>query len=286
MSERQHTIVCSFDTNSPRISALQIHDWIYESLKLPTDIVRMIQIDGPKSRVFIKLDKNEQALDLLQATGGQMEYTHENGESSTVHLELAGIGIRRIRVENLHPDIPDRLIRDKFAEYGEVKTITEEAWSKVYRYQVANGIRTATTCLKKHVPSHLVIGWNTVLNTYEGQPPTCYGCNAGNHLHSECPNRRQMQQRPRTLDRSTWAELLQQVPGEPRSADEGKMETSPPVQNGSSSIYRESLTQSSEKAQSMEEHFDTGLVTAEALISDRIERDEQTQWNPKKQEFR
>jgi hypothetical protein len=31
----------------------------------------------------------------------------------------------------------------------------------------------------------------------------------------------------------------------------------------------------------MEEHFDTGLVTAESLISDRIERDEQTQGNPK-----
>jgi hypothetical protein len=76
----------------------------------------MIQIDGPKCRVFIKLDKNEQALDLLQATGGQIEYTHENGESSTVHLELAGMGIRRIRVANLPPEFPDRLIREKLAE--------------------------------------------------------------------------------------------------------------------------------------------------------------------------
>jgi hypothetical protein len=31
----------------------------------------------------------------------------------------------------------------------------------------------------------------------------------------------------------------------------------------------------------MEEHFDTGLVTAEVLSSDRIERDEQTHRNPK-----
>jgi hypothetical protein len=81
-------------------------------------------------------------------------------------------------------------------------------------------------------------------------------------------------------DHGPYAELLQ-VPGEPRSNCESKMETSPPVQNGSSSIDRESLTQSSEKAKLMEEHFDTGLVTVEALSSDRIERDEQTQWNPK-----
>jgi hypothetical protein len=59
------------------------------------------------------------------------------------------------------------------------------------------------------------------------------------------------------------------------------METSPPVQNGSPSIYREPVTQSSEKAQPIEEQFDTGFVTAKDLINDRIERDEQTQRNPK-----
>jgi hypothetical protein len=80
----------------------------------------MIQIDGPKRRVLIKLDKGKQVLDLLQATGGQMDYTHENGELSAVHLELAGMGIRRIRIANLLPDVPDKLIWDKLAEYGEV----------------------------------------------------------------------------------------------------------------------------------------------------------------------
>jgi hypothetical protein len=57
MCEMQHTIVCSFDTNSPRISALQIHESIHEGLKLSGDIVRIIQIDWPKLRIFIKLDK-------------------------------------------------------------------------------------------------------------------------------------------------------------------------------------------------------------------------------------
>jgi hypothetical protein len=34
MSDRQNTIDCAFDHNSPRITAHQIHDWIYKSLKL------------------------------------------------------------------------------------------------------------------------------------------------------------------------------------------------------------------------------------------------------------
>ena len=53
MTDRQNTIVCAFDPNSPRITAHHIYDWIYESLKLPETDVRMIQIDGPRRRVYI-----------------------------------------------------------------------------------------------------------------------------------------------------------------------------------------------------------------------------------------
>ena len=56
MNDRQNTIVCIFDVRSPRITALQEHEWIYGNLRLPEKDVRMIQIDGPGSRVFIKLN--------------------------------------------------------------------------------------------------------------------------------------------------------------------------------------------------------------------------------------
>jgi hypothetical protein len=46
MSIRQNTVVCCFDANGPRLSALRIHRWIAECMKLPVDIVRMIQVDG------------------------------------------------------------------------------------------------------------------------------------------------------------------------------------------------------------------------------------------------
>jgi len=59
MSDRQNTIICIFDPKSPRISAFQIHEWIYERLQLPEHDVRMVQIDGPQRRVYIKFVDHE-----------------------------------------------------------------------------------------------------------------------------------------------------------------------------------------------------------------------------------
>ena len=55
MGERQKSIVCAFDVKGPRISAYEIHEWIYEQLKLEENEVLMVQIDGPQRHVYIKL---------------------------------------------------------------------------------------------------------------------------------------------------------------------------------------------------------------------------------------
>ena len=55
MVERQQTIVCIFDPSSPKISDYDIHEWIFEQLHIPEQLVRMIQIDGTKRHVYVKL---------------------------------------------------------------------------------------------------------------------------------------------------------------------------------------------------------------------------------------
>jgi len=54
MSERQNTAVCSFDLKNPRISALDIHEWIFEQLHAPENVVTMVQIDETRRQVYIK----------------------------------------------------------------------------------------------------------------------------------------------------------------------------------------------------------------------------------------
>jgi hypothetical protein len=98
-----------------------------------------------------------------------MEFGHDNGELSMVKIEPAGMGVRQVRIANIPPEVHDRIIREMLTKYGEVKDITEDAWSRIYRYKVSNGIRIETVNLKQHIPSHVTIANNRVLITYEGQ---------------------------------------------------------------------------------------------------------------------
>jgi len=110
MCERQNTIVCTFDLKSPRISAYEIHEWIYAQLRLEDNEVLMVQIDSSQRPVYIKLCDNNQLQRVLHLTGGQEEYRHTNGEISMVRVETAGLGTRRVRIANLPPDVLEEVI--------------------------------------------------------------------------------------------------------------------------------------------------------------------------------
>jgi hypothetical protein len=120
----------------------------------------MLQTDGPKRRVFIKLKQCIELNRILQETNGVQEFKHSNGEISQVQIEMAGLGTKRIRIANLPPEIPEGPLRTALAQYGDIKSIQEETWSKAYRYTVSNGIKIITMALKnpsRHTPSYLVM---------------------------------------------------------------------------------------------------------------------------------
>jgi len=72
----------------------------------------MIQIDGPRRRVFIKFANTKQSYVVILTISGKIEYGHDNGELCTVNIELAGMDIRRNRIANQPPEVPHRTIRD------------------------------------------------------------------------------------------------------------------------------------------------------------------------------
>ena len=111
MSDRQDTIVRAFDQRSPRITAFHIREWIYETMQLEEDEIRMIQIDGPRRRVFIKFANGVRTQNVLRDTAGTLEFRHYNGEFSQMHIEITGMGMRKIRIANLPPEVPDRTIK-------------------------------------------------------------------------------------------------------------------------------------------------------------------------------
>jgi hypothetical protein len=131
--ERQNTFVCAFDPQSPRISAYEIHEWIYEKMCLRESEVNMIQIDGPKRHVYIKVSDLACMQELLTSKKGQAEYRHTNGIISNVRIEAVGLGLRKVRIANLPPEASNRNIRMALRQFGEIRDIQSDTWSNNYR---------------------------------------------------------------------------------------------------------------------------------------------------------
>jgi hypothetical protein len=228
MAERKQTIVCIFDIHSPRISAFDIHEWIYEQLHVDEKTLTMIQVDGIKRHVYLKFVEDKYVPEILQASNGQLEYRHATGEILIVKLELAGMGTRRIRVANLPPETPEKTIKMALAPYEYIMSIQEEVCSKVYRYPVQTGVKIAIMKLSKHLPSQMAIGGQRVLISYEGQPVTSYGCGGQGHMHQACPKRRKDATRAEMSPPTTWARVLTQGLQESSNADQEVVDTSTP----------------------------------------------------------
>jgi hypothetical protein len=71
MGERTNTMVCAFEKTSPRISAIEIHDWIYQKLKFLQEEVLMVQMDGIRRHVYIKV-RNAGLLEYIIAQNNGM----------------------------------------------------------------------------------------------------------------------------------------------------------------------------------------------------------------------
>jgi hypothetical protein len=92
--------------NSPRISAYEIHEWIYGYLQITVAVV-MIPIHGPKRHVHIKLTVHVH--EFIRKTGGQVAYIHVDGTRSQIKIDVAEIGTKAIRIANIPPEVPDEV---------------------------------------------------------------------------------------------------------------------------------------------------------------------------------
>ena len=259
MSDRQNTIVCIFDPRSPRISAFNIHEWIHNKMRLEEDDIRMLQIDGPHRRVYLKFTSEERLKEVMSGTNGQLEYRHESGELSQVRIEIAGLGIRKIRVAGLPPEVQDHIVKEHFSKYGDILSIRDDVWTAAYRYKVSNGIRIVEVNLKRHIPSHLAIAGNEILISYEGQPQTCYRCNETGHQQINCPRRQRVNATPNT-QRQTWADIVANTPHEAQTVGaqiSPVFTTMTRQENASTKTSNEMLTNTQVETQGLQEAGNT-----------------------------
>jgi hypothetical protein len=174
-------MICTFERDSPRITAVEIHDWIFEKMDIPGQEVLKIQIDGLKRQVYIKVRTQDSLDDIITRIQGTLTYTHKEGIISTVKFGMAGLAGRRIRIAKLPPEMPGTKIIRALEPHGKVEDIGDEMLSQAYHYKVSNGVLIVQIEISKYVPSHLTIGGHRAFVSYDGQPPTCSACNASRH---------------------------------------------------------------------------------------------------------
>jgi hypothetical protein len=118
MTQHRNRVVCTFEQSSPRISAHETHEWIFEELRLPEHNVTAIQFDVLKRQVYIKLSDSECMHTLIRDTNGQAVFKHQSGELPHVTIEIASLGSKRLRVVNLPPEVENDNLRDTLAPYS------------------------------------------------------------------------------------------------------------------------------------------------------------------------
>jgi hypothetical protein len=182
----------------------------------------MIQVDGIRKQVCIKLVNNDCVQTLLRDTSGEAIYKHHSGELSTVGIAVADLGMKRVRVANIPAEVPDTALTLLLAPFGKVLTIEQEIWTKMYRYLVANGTRQITIMLTKHILSHLTLTENSVLLSYDGQLPTCYVCGKTGHMLQTCPKNKHRGIARANLQRESYAAIAAQNDPPPLRASHNK----------------------------------------------------------------
>ena len=79
-----------------------------------------------------------------------------------MNIEMAAMCTRHVRLANLPPETPDEAVSFALTQYGEIREMQREVWSKAYRYKVFSGVRTIVITLTKHIPSHIMIAGQRV----------------------------------------------------------------------------------------------------------------------------
>ena len=208
MSNRTNTLVFVFDKNSPKVNAFHIHEWLYHTVNIREDDIHVIQIDGPLRHVYVKFVAMEKLSSILNNSEGGVPFKHDTGEITIVTVELAGMGIKRVRIAALPPEVTEQQIKHTLAQYGDIKHINDETWSQHYRFKVKSGVRTAHMSLRKHIPSYLRIEGHRALISYEGQPSTCFRCGGHDHQNSDCPRKLTTRTNQTHNTENTWASTV------------------------------------------------------------------------------
>lgn len=186
---RKNTLRATFDKEKQRPSAVEIHQWVEQILKVRESDLQTLQLVGKENAIYLKFVNVVTYEQVLQQHGGTTTFQLLTGETTTVNITSADGQITNVRVLNVPPEVPNERIENVCKNYGKIQTVENEKWSHKYRFKVDSGIRLVTMIIEKPIPSTLIIAGYEAYVTYLGQEQTCFHCGNSSHLRHNCPQR-------------------------------------------------------------------------------------------------
>ena len=115
---RQNTLKAVFDKNKPRPSALNIHRWMDETLRIQDDHLEALQLVGKQNAVYIKLKNKVIFEQLLNKHRGNNKFMLDDNVETVVTISDAKAEYTHVRVFNLPPELENDHISYKLQSYG------------------------------------------------------------------------------------------------------------------------------------------------------------------------
>lgn len=202
---RINTLRVKFDITATRPSALEVHDFVADTLHLTADQVDTLQLIARDRAVYIKLISVVLMERLLEKYAGSAVFTYANGERTPVTVEKATGNTTTVRVFDLPPEIPNEVLRQHLERYGTVYEVRKEQWGTAYKIPVNTGVRAAKMALKTSIPNTIMVVGYRLTVSYAGQVKTCYVCGQSSHVKEQCPNRKSILPISQNLRRGSTA---------------------------------------------------------------------------------
>ena len=115
-----------------------------------------------------------------------------------------------VNISRLSYGVPDEAISKALEPYGVIKSISQEAYKKIY-----TGVRNVLMQITANIPGRLRIAGHWCVVKYKGQKQVCFRCHAPGHTMGDCPKRHtaraQSTQSTTTIKRSEKA-ILNSLP--------------------------------------------------------------------------
>ena len=205
---RLNTIQIMFNREDTRPTAIEIHMWLDEKLKIREQDIQTLQLVAKQSSVFVKFKTPELYEQYLQNHSGTHNFQLMNGSINKVKVGPAEHDYVTVRVLNVPPEIPNDRIKNVLNNYGKVQQIENETWANRYKYNVETGIRIVKMSIDKHIPTSLTISQYEAYITYIGQEQTCYTCGSSQHMRTNCPRRAQERLTNPTRNKKLMSDLF------------------------------------------------------------------------------